>query len=155
MTAVAAPVRALLIALLALAAAGAAGLGVVVALTWLSAERQRFGPYDPRYLVFVRGTRTERIGLVAPEPGSVAYEAEGADRPGVGFLHTRYRTKASPDALLAAFAAGCARLGLKVEPGWTEPPPEGERRLGCVEGHLGIAIAVTGRDVRVLEDRPN
>lgn len=129
-----------------------AGIGWV--LLWLAFTPQSFGGWDPRVLFFVRGTWTDRIGIIEPESGSRHYEAEAPDGPGVGYLRTSYRTKAAADAALAAFAAGCGRLGLGVMPPRDDAPPPkpGEKFLVCSKGDLTIGMKVAGQDVFVWED---
>jgi hypothetical protein len=57
-------------------------VGGFLLLSWVAFARHEFGSGDPRYLMFVRGTWTEQIGLISPQPGSVRFQAEGPDGPG-------------------------------------------------------------------------
>jgi hypothetical protein len=123
---------------------------------WLAFSRHEFGPYDPRVLVFVRSTRTARIAIIHPVPGSLRFVAEGPDGPGVGFLSASYRTRTMPANVVAAFLAGCAAERLtpigSVDDGSSA---DGETRVACERDDLVIRLSVKGESVAVLEDRPS
>ncbi len=125
--------------------------GSFVLPAWLSWTRHHFGPWDPRVLLFVHSTWTERIGIIEPLSGSLLYVAEGPDGPGVGFLHARYSTRLTSEAALQVFGSGCDRLGLAREPASVRV---GEAGLVCRKGDLAIAFSISGQDVEILEDVP-
>jgi hypothetical protein len=149
------PIPAWLAALTIIAGAAALGVAGLALVAWLGFARHEFGADDPRVVLFVRGTLTHRIGLLEPERGSIRYESEGPDGPGVGFLYTRYRTRAEPAVVIAHADAGCRRAGWTVLlPSADHPPEPGTLFIACEKDDLGFGVTVKGREVLVREDVP-
>jgi hypothetical protein len=70
-----------------------------------------------RYWVFVKGSRLESLGLVAPtnEPGKYSVSLQDGTFPGWTVL--TYRSTAMPEAAIAAYAQRCREMGLKITRG--------------------------------------
>lgn len=90
----------------------AAGLAVFVVLAWLAWDRHEFGPKDLRYLLFVRGSLIERIGILHAQPGTLTYVGQGRDGDAPGFVRAQYTAKVDADVLMARFLERCKALGL-------------------------------------------
>jgi hypothetical protein len=88
--------------------------------------------------------------VIDPQPGSIRYEAEGPDGPGVGFLSRFYRTTAVPETITRSVETSCKSLGLMIRA--VREQAGGERVVSCSQGDLLIVLSVTGQDVAARED---
>lgn len=66
----------------------AAGFAAFALLAWLAWESHAFAPRDPRYLLFVRGTLIERVGIDA-QPGTLVYAGQVRDSIARGYTRAR------------------------------------------------------------------
>jgi hypothetical protein len=112
--------------------AGVAGLGftVFLALAWFAWETHRFGQRDLRYLVFVRGTLIERVGIIDAQPGTLRYIGQGRDGNAPGYLRAHYTSQADAEALFGRLLERCRSLKLTVREG-DPAASEGERSASC------------------------
>lgn len=122
----------LLFALLFLIPFAAVGFAI-----WLSGQTHRFGPYDLRYVLLVHGTSVGRLGVLAPESGTIAYAARGQDGNSPARVHVTFRTKTEPSRVIDAYRSRCRALRLE-----TKEAPSGGDRLEC-NGPQGDEIGVS------------
>jgi hypothetical protein len=126
----------------------ATGLGAFVFLAWIAWGDHEFGPRDLRYLFFIRGTLTERVGTIDAAPGSIGYRGTGRDGTASGFVRTSYTSPAEGNALLARFAERCKVVGLphvKLH----DPLSDGGRTLVCgrtADDEYALGITVSGKN---------
>jgi hypothetical protein len=92
----------------------AAGVAAFVLLAWLAWESHEFGDRDLRYLVFVRGTLLERVGVIDAQPGTVVYGGQGRDGTASGLTSARYTSSVEGQVVLMHFADRCKAVGLRV-----------------------------------------
>jgi hypothetical protein len=112
---------------------GVAAVGVCAfaLLAWLAWDNHEFGPRDLRYLVFIRGTLTERVGAIDAEPGTVSYRGQGRDGTASGYIRASYTSAVDGTALLARFAERCKAVGLPHVKLNEQPSADGGRTLVC------------------------
>jgi hypothetical protein len=123
------------------------GLAAFAVLAWLGWESHEFGPRDPRYLVFVRGTLIERVGTIDAAPGSVIYGGQGRDGNAPAYARARYTSPVAANALLARFAERCRAVGLQAKVD-EQPASDGSRSITCGREAgdafaLGISVGAT------------
>jgi hypothetical protein len=92
----------------------AAGFAAFALLAWLAWESHEFGGRDLRYLVFVRGTLLERVGVIDAQPGTVVYGGQGRDGTASGRASARYTSSVEGQIVLTHFVERCKALGLHV-----------------------------------------
>lgn len=135
----------------------AVGVAAFALLAWLAWESHEFGPKDLRYLVFIRGSLTERVGAIGAERGTVIYGGQGRDGNAPGYARARFTSAVEADALLARFADRCKVVRLQVRRG-EQPSSDGNRWITCGrqaddEFALGISVrAGTPTEVWMGED---
>lgn len=122
----------------------AAGFAAFALLAWLAWESHEFGPKDLRYLLFVRGTLIERVGIIDAQPGTLMYGGQGRDGTAPGYARARYTSSVEAGALLARFIERCKALGLYVKLG-DQTSPDGTRSTSCGreakdDFHVGITV---------------
>jgi hypothetical protein len=136
----------------------ATGLGAFAFLAWIAWGDHTFGPRDLRYLFFIRGTLTERVGVIDAEPGSLSYRGQGRDGTASGYIRASYTSAVDGNMLLARFAERCKAVGLKHVEVSAQPLPDGGRAMTCGrsaddEYSLGIRVgATTPTEVVMAED---
>ena len=125
-----------------------AGIGWV--LLWLAFTPQSFGGWDPRVLFFVRGTWTDRIGIIEPNGalGTTRRKrptglASATCAPATG--RKPPPTQLSPPSPPAAAGSGSG----DAAPGRRAAAEAGEKFLVCSKGDLTIGMKVAGQDVFV------
>ena len=87
-----------------------------------------------RYWAFVKGSRTEQLGLIAPADKSAKYSVSLQEGNFPGWTVVIYRSLAAPDAIAEAYAKRCRELNLKVTRGpeaKTEPDGAAGVTLVC------------------------
>lgn len=132
-------------------ALGAVGVAAFAVLAWLAWDEHEFGENDPRYLVFVRGTLIERIGVIDAQPGTVVYRGQSRDGNAPPFLRARYTSSIGASELFERFAARCRELSLQVRPR-EQPSSDGARLLSCgVEGKDDFHAHISVRAARPTE----
>jgi hypothetical protein len=120
------------------------GFATFVLLAWLAWESHAFGPRDLRYLVFIRGTLIERVGIVHAEPGTVRYGGQGRDGDAPGHARAHYTSPVAANVLLTRFAERCRAIGLQVKLS-EQPSPDGSRPMTCSRqtgDEFALAISV-------------
>lgn len=70
-----------------------------------------------RYWLFVKGSRTDRIGLVSPTGTPPRFSVSLQDGNFPGWTVVTYRSKAAPDIIVETYAGRCRAMGLKVTRG--------------------------------------
>jgi hypothetical protein len=97
-----------------------------------------------RYWTFVKGSRTERLGLIAPADKSAKYSVRLQEGNFPGWTVVIYRSMAAPDAIAEAYAKRCREMNFKVTRG---PQPrvleddETGAELECeIEPYLDIQV---------------
>jgi hypothetical protein len=93
----------------------AAAVAVLALLTWLAWNSHQFGPRDLRYLLFVRGTLIERVGIIDARPDTLVYGGQGRDGNAPGYARADYISPVEANALLARFVERCGALGLHAQ----------------------------------------
>lgn len=106
---------------------------------WLSDHTHRFGLYDLRYLLLVNGTTVGRLGMQAPERGSIAYAARGRDGNSPAHAHVTFKTKMSPAQVVDTYRSRCRALHLDVK-----DDPTDLAKLECT-GPNGDEIGITAQ----------
>ncbi len=122
----------------------AAGFAAFALLAWLAWESHEFGPRDLRYLLFVRGTLIERVGIIDARPGTLVYGGQGRDGTAPGYARARYTSSIEASALLARLIDRCKALGLQVKVS-DQTSPDGSRSANCGRAanddfHVGITV---------------
>lgn len=116
-------------------------LGPMVLAAWLSVSTHEFGPWDPRYLLLVRGGDVARLGTVEPMSGSVRYAASGHDGNSPARVYVEFSTTLRPEQVIEIYETRCVAIGLAVR----RMPPDGEElRLGCDGKTSEIGIGAQG-----------
>ena len=103
-------------------------------------------PRDLRYLFFIRGTLTERVGVIEAEPGSLSYRGQGRDGTASGYIRANYTSSLDGNVLLARFAERCKAVGLKHVEVSQQPSADGSRTMNCgrsAEDEFGLGITVS------------
>lgn len=109
---------------------------------WLSDRTHRFGPYDPRYWLLVRGTSIDRLGVLAPEHGSISYAARGQDGNSPARVHVTYTTRMEPGQVIDAYHSRCQALRLQAR---SHAPDAARLECSAVDGdEIGIAAQRRG-----------
>jgi hypothetical protein len=108
----------------------ATGVAAFLVVAWLAWESHTFGPKDLRYLVFVRGSLMERVGIIAAQPGTLIYRGQGRDGNAPGYVRAEYASPLEASALFARFVERCRLLGLQVKQR-AQVSTEGERAASC------------------------
>jgi hypothetical protein len=75
------------------------------------------GQGNLRYWLFVKGSRTERLGLVAPTDAPVRYSVSLQEGTFPGWTVLTYHSVAEPEAIVAAYAKRCGDMGLTITRG--------------------------------------
>jgi hypothetical protein len=70
-----------------------------------------------RYWVFVKGSRLDKLGFVAPTSAQPRYSVSLQEGTFPGWTVLTYRSTASPDAIVEAYAKHCREMGLTVTRG--------------------------------------
>jgi hypothetical protein len=118
------------IIMLCFAGLATAGVAVLALGAWLAWNSHDFSPRDLRYLLFVRGTLLERIGVIDAEAATLRYGGQGRDGNAPGYTRANYKSKLEPVPLLTRFATRCEALGLRAT--WQEHRPgESFRTVSC------------------------
>lgn len=124
----------------------ALGFAALALLTWLAWNSHEFGPRDLRYLLFVRGSLIERVGVIDAQPGTLVYGGQGRDGNAPGFVRAQYISPVEGKLLLIRFAERCRALGLHANV--REPkPPEDVRSASCgrtADDDFPVYIRVSG-----------
>lgn len=104
---------------------------------WLSDRTHRFGPYDVRYFLLVYGTTVGRLGVLAPEAGSIAYAARGQDGNSPARVHVTFKTRLEPAQVIDTYRSRCRALLLV-----TKEDASDVARLEC-DGSQGDEIGLS------------
>jgi hypothetical protein len=88
------------------------------------------GRNNLRYWLFVKGTRVERLGLIAPTQAPASYSVRLQEGNFPGWTVVIYRSTAEPDAVAKAYAQRCREMGLKITRG-PEPNRYGDEENGA------------------------
>ena len=123
------------------------GLGAFVFLAWIAWGDHEFGPRDLRYLFFIRGTLTERVGTIDAAPGSVIYRGQGRDGTASGYVRASYTSPVEAGALLGRVAERCKAVGLPHVKQNEQASSDGGRTLVCGRGaddEYALGITVSG-----------
>jgi len=110
---------------------------LVAGAIWLSDHTHEFGPYDPRYFLLVSGTTVDRLGLLAPERGSITYTARGQDGNSPAHVHVTFKTKEEPTRVIDAYRSRCHALHLETK----DDDASAVARLEC-NGSKGDEIGI-------------
>lgn len=126
----------------------AALLCMAALIAWLAWSDHTFGPRDLRYLVFIRGTLTERVGAIDAEPGTLSYRGTGRDGTASGYIRASYTSAVDATTLLTRFAERCRAVGLQHVKLNERVSSDGTRTLVCGrsaddEYALGINVSAT------------
>lgn len=70
-----------------------------------------------RYWVFVKGSRLDRLGLIQPTDAPGRYSVRLQDGNFPGWTVLTYRSTATPEAVIDAYAQRCREMGLKITRG--------------------------------------
>jgi hypothetical protein len=103
---------------------------------WLSDRTHEFGPYDPRYFLLVSGTAVGRLGVLAPEHGSISYAARGQDGNSPAHAYVTFKTQLEPAQVIEAYRSRCHALRLM-----TKDHAAAAARLEC-NGSAGDEIGI-------------
>lgn len=118
---------------------------VVMAALWAADGSWRFEGHGPKYWFFVKGSRLERLGLVAPSGALPSYTIRLAEGTDPGSSAVAYESLAQPQDVLSTYAARCGEMGLKITrmPGATGQNA-GEAGLVCeIEPYLDAKFGAT------------
>jgi hypothetical protein len=84
-------------------------------LFWLASESWDFeGNSGLRHWLLVKGSRLDRLGLVAPTSSPPRYSVSFQEGTFPGWRVLVYVSSAPPPAIVAAYAERCGAMGLKV-----------------------------------------
>lgn len=91
---------------------------VIAFLFWAAEGSWDFeGQDNLRYWLFVKGSRTERLGLVSPTNAPVKYSVSLQEGTFPGWTVLSYHSNAEPEAIVAAYAERCRGMGLTITRG--------------------------------------
>lgn len=71
-----------------------------------------FGRWDPRYFLLVQDTLVGRVGVHAPQSGTLRYDVVYDEDIAVRIVRASYATSAMPDELRVQYGARCVASGL-------------------------------------------
>jgi hypothetical protein len=84
-------------------------------LFWMASGSWDFeGDKGLRHWLLVKGSRLDRLGLVAPTSSVPRYSVSFQEGTFPGWRVLVYNSSASPPAIVAAYAERCGAMGLKV-----------------------------------------
>lgn len=136
----------IVIAAVALGLALLGPLLLVPALLWAVDGSWTVDGVGLRYWVLVKGSRLERLGAVEAT-GFPSYQIDLEDGTFPGWRIARYQSRATPDAVVAAYAQRCREMDFKVAaPAPPAAPPAeprvgAEARLACeIEPYLDVQV---------------
>ena len=109
-----------------------------VSAIWLSDRTHEFGSYDPRYFLLVHGTAIDRLGVIAPQPGSIGYAARGRDGNSPAYVAVDFTTKIAPAIVIETYRSRCHAMRLS-----TTAASPGVPSLRCGD-EIGISASMRG-----------
>lgn len=86
----------------------------LVSVFWAADGSWNFEGRGVRYWLFVSGTRTERLGLVAPAGGAPKYSVGLQEGTFPGWAIVSYESGASPAEIIDKYAQRCGNVNAKV-----------------------------------------
>jgi len=87
---------------------------LIAGLFWAAEGSWDFQGGGWRHWLFVRGSRLERLGLVAPAGDPPKYSVRLQEGTFPGWSVVGYRSSATPDAIATAYADRCRAMALKI-----------------------------------------
>lgn len=76
-------------------------------LDYVLPHYSRFGRWDPRYVLLVQDTLVGRVGIHAPQSGTLRYEVLFDDDIAVRIVRASYTSRATPEDLRVQYGARC------------------------------------------------
>ena len=84
-------------------------------LFWIVSDSWDFeGNSGPRHWVLVKGSRLDRLGLVAPTARKASYSVRFQEGTFPGWRVVGYESSTLPSAIIATYAERCRAMGLRV-----------------------------------------
>ncbi len=133
------PLRNFLILIAYVLAVPVCVLGPALFGAWLSLERHEFGPWDPRYLLLIRGTQVGDLDLVEPIAGTVDYTGQGEEGTAPAYAGVTFKTRVSPDKVIDTYSVRCRASGLAVQ---RQPDNEQKLTIRCERENATVAISI-------------
>jgi hypothetical protein len=119
---------------------------LMAGLMWSSTQTWEFEGVGPRYWLFVRGSRLEKLGFVAPTDTSPLYTIQPAEGTFPGWSFVSYASFAMPEQIIAHYEAGCREMGFAITSKDGQVGPPATLVLICeIEPYLDIEV-VASRD---------
>lgn len=106
---------------------------------WLSDHTHRFGPWDVRYLLLIRGTQVGALDLVEPITGTVEYTGQGEEGTAPAYGGVAFKTGVPPEKVIETYGVRCHALGLSVR---RRPGEERKMAITCERENLTVAIGI-------------
>jgi hypothetical protein len=98
---------------------------------WMASDDWKFEGGGVRYWLFVKGSRLERLGLVAPTDRLAQYTIALQEGTFPGWNIVTYASTAMPAEIAATYADRCRSMGFRITKPPTTDPSAAEASLTC------------------------
>jgi len=113
---------------------------------WMSPQTWEFEGTGLRYWLFVKGSRLERLGFIAPSDASPHYTVQTPEGTFPGSSHVSYASRAMPPEIIAHYEARCRAMGFAVTTQKTRADGPETLELTCeIEPYLDVEVAASRR----------
>jgi hypothetical protein len=119
---------------------------LMAGVMWSSTHTWEFEGAGLRHWLFVRGSRLEKLGFVAPTDTSPLYTIQPAEGTFPGWSFVSYESSAMPEEINTHYEAGCREMGFAITSKDGREGPPATLVLICeIEPYLDIEV-VASRD---------
>jgi len=111
---------------------------------WMSPQTWEFDGAGLRYWLFVKGSRLERLGFIAPHDASPHYTIQTAEGTFPGSSHVSYASRAMPPEIIAHYEARCRAMGFVITRQKIRADRPETLELTCeIEPYLDVEVAAS------------
>src|SRR5262249_7092690 len=111
---------------------------------WMSPQTGGSEGGGLRYWLFVKGSRLERLGFIAPHDASPHYTIQTAEGTFPGSSHVSYASRAMPPEIIAHYEARCRAMGFVITRQKARADTPETHELTCeIEPYLEVEVAAS------------